>query len=152
MKLFVVVLLLFTFSTSFSQTKEDYVKYIGTRVKLHAETGKFISFKLVGTHLIYRYNMSLTSPNYSQNWVQEIDLDMSKVEDVVTIEENGYFWPTIIFSGQHAVFYDLDDNGKRAKTVALEKYGWGFSKEESAKIELYLKKLARLCGSKLNAL
>lgn len=50
------------------------------------------------------------------------------------------------------MFYDLDDNGKRGKPMALEKYAWGFSKEESAKIELYLKKIAQLCGSKLNAL
>lgn len=137
---------------SFSQTKDDYVKYIGTRVKVNEGDGKFISFKLKGSHLIYRYKMSLTSPSSSQHWIQEIDLDLSKIEDIVTIEENGYYWPTMIFSGDQAIFYDLDENGVRIKQIALNKYSWGFSKEESVKIKSYLKKLAKMCGARMTNL
>lgn len=58
----------------------------------------------------------------------------------------------MIFSGNNAIFYDLDESKKRTKPTTINKYGWGFSNEESVKIKSYLKKLSKMCGAHITNL
>ena len=133
---------------SFSQTKSDIVRFLKTRFQAEEEMGKFINVILVGTNLKYSYKMSLTSQYLSQKWVQEVDLDLGKLEDtVVSRDENGIYWVKLLFSGDHVIFYDIE-NGQREIVARMSNYERGFSEEEVHKVQKYFKKLAKMCGAK----
>lgn len=128
-----------------AQSKDEMVRYIRSRYKTEWD---FISLVITDKHLRIRSKASFDN----QHWIQEDDIDLSKVEDVIVAKpaDDQFYWVKVVTVDDDCIVRDTDmETGKHNSTVKFGTYQHGFSKEDAYKVKKYLKQLAKLSGARV---
>lgn len=139
--------LLLVCSLSFSQTKQDIVDYLKSRIELYSERPS--SFEMSSCDFNINTVMNIPGSSYTT----KISSPIKELLDVMYVNDK-QLWITLKFRTKCVSYTDVENNGSKNIWKYDNQINLFFSKgtldnEEAKKIVSLIKKLGEICGAKV---
>ena len=141
-------LLLLVSTTAFTQTKEDIVDYLKSRVELYSERPTTLEF----SSCEFNINTVMKIPG-SSIYMARMSSPIKELLDVIYVNDK-QLWITLKFRSKCVSYIDIEDSGRKNLWKYDDQINLFFAKgtlnnEEAKKIISLVKKLGEICGAKI---
>lgn len=145
-KILLIIVFTIALSTTYSQSKQDIVDYLKSRIELYSERPTTIEFSSCKLNFYSTMNI-IGSPTYTT----EMNCILKDLTDVMFVTER-QVWITLKFRNKNVSYTDIEQNGTRKLCKQDDTINLFFSKgtindAEAKKIVELFKKLGKLCDA-----
>ncbi len=147
-KTLLLIMLVINFSATYSQSQQDIVDYLKSRIELYSE--RPATLKVTSCNIsVYNTMVIIGNPRYTL----EMSCALNDLMDVMYVNDK-QVWITLKFRNKNVSYTDIEQDGTRKlwkydNTIDLFFSKGTINDEEAKKIVELFKKLGKMCDAKI---